>query len=116
MSSGLRLTTRALHWDRGRPARLRAPQGAKISLGCSTPKCCSRCALTAGGTPAVPVKSLSGQAKVTTKGWPPATSAATCEDLARVLNSKVPFALRAHGGRDAHGPSEELEWSSAGYD
>src|SRR6266550_9033199 len=54
----LRITTQALHWDRGRPAR---------------------------------------------------TSTARCDDLAKYSVSAVLFALRAHGGRAARGPSEELE-------
>src|SRR6266850_7259400 len=45
----------------------RAPQGARILQGAQLQTSCSRCALTAGGPPAVPVKSLSGQAKVATK-------------------------------------------------
>ncbi len=59
-SSDFRLTTRALHWDRGRPARFehRKVQGSRTS--------------------------------------------------------DVLFALRAHCRRDACGPCEELEWSSAG--
>src|SRR2546425_3875830 len=43
---------------------LRASQGASIVAKCSLQTFCSRCALTAGGTPAVPVKSSSGQAQV----------------------------------------------------
>ena len=56
----LRLTTRALHWDRGRPAR--SERGARtvtseieIFGGAVL-----LAALGAGGTPAVPVKSSNG--------------------------------------------------------
>jgi hypothetical protein len=31
-------------------------------------------------------------------------------NLAKCTTSEVLFALRAHGGRGARGPSEELEW------
>jgi len=116
-----RLTTQALHWDRGRPARyerrkvrgsrqalnfrcsvraarslragrpLRAPQSARISPSTQLQMFFSRCALTAGGSPA--------------------TSTARCEDLAKHSTSDVLFALRAHCGRAARAPSEELEWS-----
>jgi len=51
--------TRALHWDRGRPARYKRRQ-------------------------------VRGSWKISTLD--------------------VPFALRAQGGRDARGPSEEFEW------
>ena len=48
-------------------------------------------------------------------GVPPATNAARCEDLAKCSTSELVFALCAHSGRDARGPSEEPEWSSAGH-
>src|SRR3989442_292931 len=62
-SSYLRLTTRALHWDRRRPA-LRT-YGVEYSARSSHPA-----VLEAGGTPALPVRSSSGQAKLTAKGSP----------------------------------------------
>src|SRR3984893_2133641 len=37
-----------------------------------------------------------------------------CEDLVKGLMSNVLFALRAHGGRAARGPSQTLECSSEG--
>jgi len=49
----------------GRP--LRAPQGARISPSTQLQMFCSRCALTAGGPPALPVKSLSGQSQRTSE-------------------------------------------------
>jgi hypothetical protein len=64
-SSDFLLTTRALHWDRGRLARSEHRKGAKISQGAQLQTFCSRCALGAGEPPAVPVKNSSGQAMVT---------------------------------------------------
>ena len=58
---------------------------------------------------ALPLKLFTG-----TAGGPPAPSTARFDDLAKYSTSNVLFALRAHGGRAARGPSEELEWSSAG--
>jgi hypothetical protein len=58
---------------------------------------------------ALPLELLTG-----TAGGSPATSTARCEDLAKCSTSDVLFALRAHGRRAACGPSEELDWSSAG--
>jgi hypothetical protein len=43
-----------------------------------------------------------------TAGVRPATSTSRCEDVAQVATSNNLFALRAHGGRAAGGPSEEL--------
>jgi len=77
-----RLTTQALHWDRGRPARYEHRKGARITPSTQLQMFFSRCALTAGG--------------------PPATSTARCEDLAKHSTSDVLFALRAHCGRAAH--------------
>jgi hypothetical protein len=57
------VTTQALHWDRGRPARHEHRE---------------------------------------------------VRDSRQDSTSYVMFALRAHSGRAARGPSEELEWSSEG--
>ncbi len=60
----MQLSTRgiaqALHWDRGRLARSERRQARLISQKIRAPTSPSRCALVAGETPAVPVKSLSG--------------------------------------------------------
>jgi len=48
---------------------LRAPQGARILPSTQLQTFCSRCALTAGGPPALPVKSSRGQMQKATKGW-----------------------------------------------
>src|SRR6267142_3260209 len=56
-----------------------------------------------------PVKLFTG-----TAGGPPATSTARCDDSQRAQLHTFLFALRAHGGRAARGPSEELEWANAG--
>jgi hypothetical protein len=62
----LRFTTQALHWDRGRPARREhAPKPFKLS--CLVERSRHVAVLVAGGTPAVPVKSLSGETQVTTR-------------------------------------------------
>src|SRR5882762_3003843 len=68
-SSDFRLTTRALHWDRGRPARSVTILSFEIESSALEagvppaplryyPSRLSLLALEAGGTPAVPVKSL----------------------------------------------------------
>ena len=48
------------------------------------------------------------------RGRPARYERRRCEDLTNCSTSLVLFALRAHGGRDARGPSEKLEGSSAG--
>ena len=62
LSSRPRLSTQALHWDRGRPARSEHRKVRKSQESSRLRTFCSRCALTAGGPPAVPVKNLSRQA------------------------------------------------------
>ena len=47
----------------------RAPPGASVSQGDRTSTSCSRCALAAGGTPAVPAKSLRDSSQGITKGY-----------------------------------------------
>ena len=58
------MTLRALHYDRGRPARI-APSGARFLAT----KPVRAFALTAGETPAVPVKSSRGLVQTTTEGY-----------------------------------------------
>jgi hypothetical protein len=50
--------TRAPHWDRGRLARTERRQARMILEKAQLATRCSRFALAAGETPAVPVKSL----------------------------------------------------------
>ena len=64
------LTTRALHWERRRPAcSERAARIERLEVEDSV-RALHLAVLEAGGTPAVPVKSSSGQAQATTKGKP----------------------------------------------
>jgi hypothetical protein len=65
------------------------PRDLEVFTFCKDP--CSRFALIAGGTPAVPVVGMSGERR--------------CE-----AGQRWCFALRAHCGRDARGPSRWLEW------
>ncbi len=60
-SSDIRLTTRALHWDAGGPPAMSAARRDDLAKA-QLQTFCSRCALTAGGPPALPVKSSSAQA------------------------------------------------------